>query len=297
MIGKLADLHSQQLGKKKLAFDVHIDADVPDLLVGDPMRIQQILINLLGNAIKFTAAGGISIAVAVAEVIGPRVLLEITVKDTGIGIPAEQFDRIFEPFTQAHEMSAPGCAGSGLGLSISRSLAGLMGGSICLQSQVGAGSTFQLLVPLQKPPGAKQGRQPPAEKEELTWKSPALNILLAEDNPINIQFIKAVLENFGHRVTLAENGKTALEKLNASAFDLMLADIQMPVMNGIDALKVIRDFEQMSGQHLPVVALTAYALIGDREKYLAIGFDGYLSKPFTTRELVNELQRVLPDSD
>ena len=114
---------------------------------------------------------------------------------------------------------------------------------------------------------------------------------------VNIQFIKTVLESFGHRVTLVENGEAALNKLNTTAFDLMLADIQMPVMNGVDVLKVLREFEQVSGNHLPVIALTAYALIGDREKYLAIGFDGYLRKPFTTKELVTELKRVVPDSD
>ena len=295
LIGKLADLQMPLVDKKNLAFDIRIDADVPDLLSGDPLRIQQILLNLLGNAIKFTAAGGINLTVAVAEESGPRVLLDIAVQDTGIGIAANQFDRIFEPFIQVHEPGAHGYAGSGLGLSISRSLAGLMGGTVTLESQVGAGSTFHLLVPLQKPPGARQKKKPNAEPEQISWRSPALNILLAEDNLINIQFIKAVLENFGHRVTTAENGKAALDKLNAKEFDLMLADIQMPVMSGVDALKVLRDLEQMSGRHLPVVAMTAYSLIGDREKYLSLGFDGYLRKPFTTKDLINELKRVVPD--
>ena len=118
--------------------------------------------------------------------------------------------------------------------------------------------------------------------------------MLAEDNPINSQFIKTVLEDMGHAVSVAENGKVALDTLKVNTFDLVLMDIQMPVMNGVDVLSVIREMEQLRGKHLTVIALTAYALFGDKEKYLKMGFDGYLKKPFTTRELVNELVRVVP---
>lgn len=293
LIDKVAKSQEQQIAKQNLSLHVSIDADVPDLLVGDPLRIQQVLLNLLGNAIKFTAQGAISIDVSVVEEGAFRVLLDISVTDTGIGIAAELHERIFEPFVQVFDANSRHYRGSGLGLSISRSLAGLMGGTVELESQVGTGSTFHLLIPLQKKTDGIS-EKPLPEIEPISGSMPALNILLAEDNQINIQFIKTVLENLGHKVMTAENGKVALDHLNTNVFDLVLMDIAMPVINGIDALKTLRELEQLSGKHLTVIALTAYALMGDREKYLKMGFDGYLKKPFTTRELVNELVRVMP---
>ena len=293
LIDKLAKGQEQQIAKQNLSLNVNIDADVPDLLVGDPLRIQQILLNLLGNAIKFTEQGAISIDVSVIEEGDLRVLLDISVTDTGIGIAADLHERVFQPFVQAFDANSHQYSGSGLGLSISRSLAGLMGGTVELESQEGSGSTFHLLLPLQKKIGDISEKPLPGI-EPISGSVPALNILLAEDNQINIQFIKTVLENLGHRVMTAENGKVALDHLHTNIFDLVLMDIQMPVINGIDALKTLRELEQPSGNHLTVIALTAYALMGDREKYLKMGFDGYLRKPFTTRELVNELVRVVP---
>ena len=219
--------------------------------------------------------------------------MDISVIDTGIGIATELHERIFQPFVQVFDANSRHYRGSGLGLSISRSLAGLMGGTVELESQVGTGSTFHLLLPLQKKTDDVSERPVP-EIEPISVSMPALNILLAEDNQINIQFIKTVLENLGHKVMTAENGKVALDHLNTNVFDLVLMDIEMPVINGIDALKTLRELEQLSGKHLTVIALTAYALMGDREKYLKMGFDGYLKKPFTIRELVNELVRVVP---
>ena len=293
LIDKVAKSQEQQIAKQNLSLHVSIDADVPDLLVGDPLRIQQVLLNLLGNAIKFTAQGAISIDVSVVEEGAFRVLLDISVTDTGIGIAAELHERIFEPFVQVFDANSSHYRGSGLGLSISRSLAGLMGGTVELESQVGTGSSFHLLIPLQKKIDDTSETSLP-EIEPISGSMPALNILLAEDNQINIQFIKTVLENLGHKVMTAENGKVALDHLNTNAFDLVLMDIEMPVINGIDALKTLRELEQFSGKHLTVIALTAYALMGDQEKYLKMGFDGYLKKPFTTRALVNELVRVVP---
>ena len=293
LIDKLAKSQEQQITKQSLSLHVSINADLPDLLVGDPLRIQQVLLNLLGNAIKFTDQGAISIDVCVVEEGASRVLLDISVTDTGIGVAAELYERIFEPFVQVFDANSRHYRGSGLGLSISRSLAGLMGGTVELESQVGTGSTFHFLIPLQKKTDDVSERPVP-EIEPISVSMPALNILLAEDNQINIQFIKTVLENLGHKVMTAENGKVALDHLNTNVFDLVLMDIEMPVINGIDALKTLRELEQLSGKQLTVIALTAYALMGDREKYLKMGFDGYLKKPFTTRELVNELVRVVP---
>ncbi len=292
-IKKLIDIQKQQNTNKNLSFDVSIDSDVPESLVGDQYRIQQIMLNLLGNAIKFTEKGSVDLAVSLAEKSGYGILLDIAVKDTGIGIPTGLQEQIFEPFFQGFDSRSHHCGGSGLGLTISQSLAGLMGGTIRVESQEGVGSTFHLIIPIQiKIDNRSENHLP--EKERLHWSGPALKVLLAEDNPINIQLVKAVLENMGHVVTVAENGMVALDTLQANTFDLMLMDIQMPVMDGIDALSVLRDQEQISGKHLMVIALTAYALIGDKEKYLKMGFDGYLSKPFTTKALVDELVRVMP---
>ena len=293
LITTLVATQEQQIARKNLSFNISIDSDVPDLLIGDPQRIQQVLLNLIGNAIKFTEKGDLGIAVSLVEKNDLRVLLDFAVRDTGIGISTDMLGYIFEPFAQALGSSHRNYSGSGLGLTISRNLAGLMGGTIRVESQEGVGSTFHLLLPLQKK-NDNLLEKLPAEREALSLRGPVLNILLAEDNTVNSQFIKAALEKMGHAVTVANDGKVALDILQTNTFDVVLMDIQMPVLNGDDVLSVIREQEQLSGKHLTVIALTAYALIGDKEKYLDMGFDGYLSKPFKTKELMDEMVRVMP---
>ncbi|MDG5468699.1 PAS domain S-box protein [Deltaproteobacteria bacterium IMCC39524] len=293
-IRKLGSLLEQQLSLKDLSLKVSIDKAVPELLIGDTLRIQQVLLNLLGNAIKFTEKGEVGIEVSLLEKTGARVLLDVAVKDTGIGIPTDQLKKIFEPFAQAPGVNSQTYGGSGLGLSISRSLAALMGGSLRVESRVGAGSTFHLILPLKRKTG-HIAEKSLAGSDVPLWKGPTLNVLLAEDNPVNTQIITTILENLGHRVTHAGNGKIAIDLFKANVFDLVLMDIQMPVMDGVNALTLLRELEQLKGKPQIVIALTAFALIGDREKYLEMGFDGYLSKPFTTRALVDEMLRVLPD--
>jgi PAS domain S-box-containing protein len=291
LISKQVATQAQEIEEKGLPVNISIDPDIPDLLIGDSLRIQQVFLNLLCNAIKFTEKGEINISATVVEKTGLRVLLEIAVEDTGIGISADLQEHIFEPFAQILNPSLPS-VGSGLGLTISRSLAGLMGGSIRVESREGVGSTFHLFIPLQSK-GDSLPDKALTERESSLWSDPILNILLAEDNPVNADFIKTVLKNMGHVVTVAENGKVALDTLKANTFDVVLMDIQMPVMNGTDALSVIREQEKTTGNHLIVIALTAYALVGDKEKYLKMGFDGYLSKPFRTNELIDEMVRVV----
>jgi CheY-like chemotaxis protein len=291
-IRKVGSLQEQQAAMKDLSLSVNIDRAVPELLIGDNLRIQQVLLNLLGNAIKFTEKGEVGIEVSLVEETGVRVLLDIAVKDTGIGIPPGLMGKIFEPFVQAPGVNSQNYGGSGLGLSISRSLAALMGGSLRAESREGTGSTFHLVLPLKRKAGHLAGKTL-AESDVPLWKGPVLNVLLAEDNPVNTQFISTILANLGHKVTHAGNGKVAIELVKANAFDLVLMDIQMPVMDGVDALSILRELEQVGGRPLIVIALTAFALIGDQEKYLEMGFDGYLSKPFTIRALVDEMVRVL----
>ena len=289
-ITKLTIIQEQQIAEKNLSFNVSIDVDAPDLLMGDSLRIKQVVLNLLGNAIKFTKRGGIDLTVSVVEESGARVLLDVSVKDTGIGIPTDLQEHIFEPFVQGGIHTH---RGAGLGLAISRSLAGLMGGTIRLESRPGVGSTFHLLIPL-KVKAENLSEKPLPEAGPLQWSGPALKILLAEDNPINSQFMKTVLENMGHVVTHAVNGKVALDDLKANSFELVLMDIEMPVMNGVDALGALRHLESFGGKPMKVIAMTAYALMGDKEKYLKMGFDGYVSKPFKTKELIDEMVRVVP---
>jgi PAS domain S-box-containing protein len=293
-IRKLGSLQEQQAALKDLSLSVSIDTAVPEFLIGDALRIQQVLLNLLGNAIKFTEKGEVGIEVSLVEETDVRVLLDVAVKDTGIGIPTGLLDKIFEPFTQASGVNSQNYGGSGLGLSISQSLAALMGGSLRVESRVGAGSTFHLILPLKRKTG-HVAEKTLAGSEVPLWKGLTLSVLLAEDNPVNAQFITTILENLGHKVTHAGNGRVAIDLVKANAFDLVLMDIQMPVMDGVDALSIVRELEQVSGRPLIVIALTAFALIGDQEKYLEMGFDGYLSKPFTTRALVDEMLRVLPN--
>jgi len=293
LVTTLVATQEQQIAEKNLSFSISIDSDVPDLLIGDPHRIQQVLLNLLGNAIKFTDKGDIGIAISMSEKNGHMILLDFAVRDSGIGISEDLLGYIFEPFAQAPGSNSHSYHGSGLGLTISRSLAGLMGGTIRVESQVGIGSTFHILLPLQRKNDNLSEKALP-EREVSLWSGAVLNVLLAEDNPINSHFIKTVLKEMGHAVTVAENGKIALDTLKTNTFDLVLMDIQMPVMNGSDVLNVIRKREHPSGKHLSVIALTAYALIGDKEKYLDMGFDGYLSKPFKTKELMDEMVRVVP---
>ena len=291
LIANLVATQEKQIKGKNLSIKISIEGDVPDVLIGDSLRIQQVMLNLLGNAVKYTEKGGIEIAISVIEEGDISVLIDIAVKDTGIGISADLREHIFEPFVQVRDSRTTDFGGSGLGLTISRSLASLMGGAIRLESREEGGSTFRFIVPLQR---TKDGlsKKPHAAGESSLWSGPVLNLLLVEDNPVNSHYIETILKNMGHAITVTKNGKAALDVLKKNTFDLVLMDIQMPVMNGTDVLKVIRELEKITGWHQRVIALTAYALVADKEKYLDMGFDGYLSKPFKIKELVNELGRV-----
>jgi len=278
--------------RKGLSLVVEVAPGVPGLLVGDQLRIKQIMVNLLGNAVKFTAQGGITVSVQVLDRSERSLHLQIAVRDTGIGIAAKALEKIFVPFEQEDSSITRKFGGSGLGLSISRRLAERMEGSISVTSELGVGSCFKVILPLlltqnHQVEDAAQG-QPLA-----VWEGPALRILLVEDNDVNAKFGTTVLRKLGHEVVLAQDGKECLKALKNDQFDIVLMDIQMPVLSGSEALKVMRWREQKTALHQPVIALTAYALRGDRERYLQEGFDGYLSKPFRPNELIGEMKRVL----
>ena len=280
---------------KGLSLKLQIPKQMPDTLIGDELRVRQILLNLLNNAVKFTSEGGITVSAEIKERDSSKVLIEFSVIDSGIGIPNAALQEIFEPFVQVDGSISRRYGGSGLGLAISRRLTELMGGSISADSTEGVGSTFRVLLPFGV---AHEGvpQQSAAEAPSAAtalWAGPVFKVLLVEDNEINRQFGKTLLTKMGHHVAVAADGREALGTLLRERFDIVLMDIQMPMMNGEEALQVVREREQGSGTHLPVIALTAHSLKGDAEKYLRAGFDGYVSKPLDVKQLVFEMKRVL----
>lgn len=283
-IAELINMQKSRILAKGLNCRTHIPASVPDLFSGDQLRIKQILNNLLSNAVKFTEHGDISINVQPVEHYGTDIILEMSVRDTGIGIAPAAQERIFEPFAQADSSTSDRFGGTGLGLTICRKLSDLMGGSISVESHVGAGSTFTLRLPLTTASLA------PADNTEQNLQTTgenkhSCNILLAEDNPVNTKYISTALSKLGYKVTLAGNGKAALEALEQGRFDLVFMDIKMPVMDGEEAIRILREKEKAGNCHTPVIALTAYAFNDARETFLAMGFDDFLAKPFTIQQL------------
>ncbi|MFO7597788.1 MAG: PAS domain S-box protein [Desulfocurvibacter africanus] len=263
-----------------------VDADIPPLVCGDAVRLRQVLANLVSNAVKFTHKGRVLVNVERTghDLPQDEVRLLFSVSDTGIGIPREKLSLIFESFSQAEEATHARYGGTGLGLAISKRLAEMMGGHIGVESVMDKGSRFFFTVRLRK-----ADAMPKAERSEIEEGRPPtrhLRILLAEDNEINRILAIELLHELGHEVTAVENGRLALEALGRERFDLVLMDVQMPEMGGLEAVRRIRE-EPPPGvdPRLPVVALTAYALEGDRERFLAAGMDGYLSKPIRAREL------------
>ena len=267
---------------KGLRFDHDVGAGVPVNVIGDPDRLRQVLVNLAGNAIKFTHEGGVWLRVRLASAISRRAVLRFTVRDTGIGIPAESQTLIFQPFTQADGSTTRKYGGSGLGLSICAQLAEMMGGTITVASQPGKGSTFEFiapfLLPADEPEPARADQS--AERHGLP-AVPSCDILLAEDNLISQRLVARMLEKQGHRVTVASNGKEAVETAERRMFDLIFMDVQMPEMDGLEATATLRRL----GVRTPVVALTARAMTGDRERCLEAGMNTYLSKPVRMGEI------------
>jgi PAS domain S-box-containing protein len=276
---------------KGLSLTVDVDQEVPEVLIGDQLRTKQIILNLLGNAVKFTSRGGITISAEVQQRSDRGAVLTLAVRDTGVGIASGALEKIFDPFVQEDCSTTRKFGGTGLGLSISRRLAELMGGSIGVTSTPGVGSCFTVTLPFYLA-GPDQGATGGREDASLAWEGAALRILFVDDNEVNIHFGATLLGKLGHQVVTARDGRDCLVALKNGEFDLILMDIQMPVLTGREALQEIRQREQGTCRHQPVIALTAYALRGDREKFLQEGFDGYLSKPFRANELVTEMKRV-----
>jgi CheY-like chemotaxis protein len=283
-----------------LAFESVIEDWVPDQVVGDPLRISQVLRNLAGNAIKFTKAGRVLVHVgadsvqgSADSVQGSKVTLRFSVADTGIGIPPEKHRQIFEPFTQADGSTTRKYGGTGLGLSISSGLVQLMGGRIWVESKLAAGSTFYFTIPLELPRAEPANGlvTPPAETWERATRN--LRILVAEDNSVNQRLAARLLEREGHTVTIANSGQEALEWFEQHQFDLILMDVQMPQVDGLQATARIRERERGSGHRVPIVAMTAQAAESDRLRCLESGMDAYVTKPVRVPELMKLIESVV----
>jgi len=298
------------IDEKGLGFDIDVTSDVPDRLIGDELRLRQILLNLINNAIKFTDQGRIDVKVVVipnqdkSEKIG----LCFSVSDTGIGISAEKQNMIFSSFSQSDTSTARQYGGTGLGLTISQQLIEMMDGRIWVESQENVGSTFSFNVFLDIDPSTQQKKT--SQQEKILPGQ--FSVLLVEDNPLNQELAKMILQQEGHQVDVAADGLESLLLLAQDSYNVIIMDVQMPNMDGITASRVIRACEQghvqnksvsadlaerlvnrLKGKHIPIIAMTANAMKGDREACLEAGMDDYLTKPFQPEQVCVTLNRIM----
>jgi len=281
---------------KGIQLDCTVERNMPEYFKGDSLRVRQIITNILGNAIKFTYKGKVELSALLEGYDKNNAIVKIIVSDTGIGIPEDKLQIIFESFTQADSSVARSFGGTGLGLAITKRLVEMMNGIIKVESKVGVGSVFTCIIPFQLP-----------NEEDDAWKETAaassrsdigghkfigLKIAVAEDNEVNQKYIKALLEYLGCEALLTQNGEELLEVLEKENFDAILMDKNMPDMDGIETSRIIRERERLTGRHIPIIALTASAIKGDKEKLLAAGMDYYLAKPLTEKELVGVLMEI-----
>ncbi len=283
---------------KGIFFTCSVDDRIPENLVGDSSRLTQILLNLAGNSIKFTLKGSVTVDITLKEQVNgdaDKVLLYFQIIDTGIGIAPDKKKTIFEAFSQADASHSRKFGGTGLGLSIAAQLVSLMGGEIGLESELGKGSTFWFTAEFSLP-AAELDRPPEQTGEEETsapYSFDEVRILLAEDEFINTTLAVALLEEEGYQVTTVENGRDAVARWRREQFDLILMDIQMPELDGLEATSLIREEEKERGGHIPIVAMTAHAIQGDRDKCLQAGMDDYISKPIVAETFFKVIEANL----
>jgi two-component system, sensor histidine kinase len=277
--------HALQATEKGIAFLLHIETGLPQMIVADPLRLTQVLNNLIGNAVKFTLKGSVTVTVGIRKSTANAADIFFEIKDTGIGFSEAEKDIIFEQFLQANKTTTRRFGGTGLGLSITRQLVGLMGASINVISKPDEGSSFSFVLPVALPanelPQAGKGMPP------VTYDLSGMNVLVVDDNAINIMITSKMLQRKGVSVTSAANGKECLALVKENRYDLLLLDVHMPVMDGITALNILRTENTYTG---PVILLTADVFIkADTDMGSATYFDGYLTKPFTATELYHKI--------
>ncbi len=290
-VHQTAKIFAVSAAEKRLELGVNVTEATPDDLVGDPDRLQQVLLNLIGNAVKFTSRGGVLISVDLEKREGRSTDVHFAVHDTGIGIPLDKQQIIFESFRQADGSTTRRFGGTGLGLAICSKLVELMGGRIWVESDMGRGSTFHFTARFEL--SSAQEQKAPAKPDHLrrllagTGEKPAgLRVLLAEDNAVNQKLATKLLERRGHQVTVAACGRKALDILAREDFDVVLMDVQMPDMDGLEATRAIRESERGGDRRIPIAAMTAHTMTGDRERCLVAGMDAFITKPIDAAQFI-----------
>ena len=288
LVEELVTLLSHSAQAKNVALMAEIDPHLPEMFIGDPTRVRQVLLNFMTNAIKFTEQGEVRVRVLCLSAFASRVMLRLEVRDTGIGIPEEKQKDLFQSFTQGDGSTTRKYGGTGLGLAIVRQLVLMMGGKIGVESEPGHGSLFWCELDFPVAAMGRQGEEQKTEGAQAEMGALQGHILLVEDNKVNQMVAAKMLASMGLSVDLAENGEKALAALAGKHYDLVLMDCQMPVLDGYQATRVFRGQEPKGKRRLPIIAMTANAMQGDREKCLDAGMDDYLAKP-VKKELLRKL--------
>ena len=286
-ISAMLHLFETKIQEKNLTLIKQYDDAIPNVLVGDPVRLHQIILNLLSNAVKFTSKGNITVSVSLLTEDEDEVSIQFSVKDTGIGIPDDKIEKIFENFQQASSGTSRLYGGTGLGLAIVKQLVEPQGGSIQVASQVGVGSTFSFILSFQKTDIVPEME---VVDEELQIDNKSISVLVVEDIPLNQLLMKTLLDDFGFERDIADNGQIAVDKLHEKNYDVILMDLQMPVMNGFEATDHIRNVMKSS---IPIIALTADVTTVDLEKCRYVGMNDYIAKPVDERLLYTKIMSVV----
>ncbi|QRQ99570.1 ATP-binding protein [Dyadobacter sandarakinus] len=289
LVDSLSGIINQRAGEKGIAYHVHLGDGLPPTVETDKLRLTQILINVCGNAVKFTEKGNVTLTVEpVSEVISGVQNIRFKVSDTGIGIAKDKIDKVFNRFVQASESTTRVFGGTGLGLSIVKSLVQLFGGTLQLESEEGRGSVFTMEFPF-KILKEHLPREEPEITADISGSLTSLRVIAAEDNTLNQKLLSAIFERLNVPLTIVNNGQEALDKLREEEFDLVLMDIQMPVMDGYTAIREIRSHISKT---IPIITMTAHAMVGEKEECLSIGANSYISKPFKESELITTIAQL-----
>ncbi|MBL4653970.1 MAG: response regulator [Flavobacteriales bacterium] len=293
-ISEVLKIMNNKAIEKNLVLEKIIDTQLPEVIIGDAARLAQILYNIIGNAIKFTDKGKVKVSVSVKKNSASTVWVELKITDTGIGIEEAKLPSICNAFTQAIGDATRKHGGTGLGLTIVKKLIELQNGDLAIESKIGVGTTFTVVIPynIEKTQKSDLVESKKTEDNDNNTSLKGLTVLLAEDNPINQMVTTDLVENAGARIIVANNGKEAIDILNHEAFDIILMDMQMPIMDGYSAMEHIRNNTDSDKQNIPILALTAHAAKGEVEKCKKSGADDYLSKPFKPQVLFLKMKNL-----
>ncbi len=291
MLGKLLDTWRLKAQGKNVELILDWDEQLPEQLLGDPYRLNQILLNLISNALKFTSEGSVTVVTKARSVKSERYDILFEIRDTGIGIPKSKLRSIFESFTQAYTDTTRNFGGTGLGLAISKRLVELQGGDIWVESEVGKGSSFFFNIVLNA--SDEKAQNDPELNADFSNNLNGIDILVAEDNKVNQMLIKQVCKNWNATIEIADNGRIAVEKSESQNYDIILMDLQMPELNGFEAVEAIRKNEKNNNHKTPILALTADAMPETKSYVQRNGFNGYITKPFKSDELLREITHCL----